>query len=47
MGEFIALRWGDVDFTGEALHVYNSYSLGTLTAPKSGLTRTVPMADQV
>lgn len=47
MGELIALRWGDVDFAGEALHVYNSYSLGTLTAPKSGLTRTVPMADQV
>jgi integrase len=47
MGELIALRWGDVDFAGEALHVYNSYSLATLTAPKSGLTRTVPMADQV
>ena len=47
MGELIALRWGDVDLTGEALHVYNSYSLGTLTAPKSGLTRTVPVADQV
>jgi integrase len=47
MGELIALRWGDVDFDNESLHVYNSYSLGTLTAPKSGLTRTVPMADQV
>jgi integrase len=47
MGELIALCWGDVDFGGEALHVYNSYSLGTLTAPKSGLTRTVPMAEQV
>jgi integrase len=47
MGELIALRWGDVDFAGEALHVYNSYSLGTLTAPKSGLTRTLPMAEQV
>ena len=47
MGELIALRWGDVDFAGQALHVYNSYSLGTLTAPKSGLTRTVPMAEQV
>jgi integrase len=47
MGELIALRWGDVDFSGEALHVYNSYSLGTITAPKSGLTRTVPMAEQV
>lgn len=47
MGELIALRWGDVAFDGEALHVHNSYSLGTLTAPKSGLTRTVPMAEQV
>lgn len=47
MGELIALRWGDVDFSGEALRVYHSYSLGTLTAPKSGLTRTVPMAEQV
>jgi integrase len=47
MGELIALRWADVDFDTEALHVYGSYSLGTLTAPKSGLTRTVPMAEQV
>ncbi|MBA3327621.1 MAG: hypothetical protein H0T43_04890 [Solirubrobacterales bacterium] len=47
MGELIALRWGDVDFDTEALHVYGSYSLGTLTAPKSGLTRTVPTAEQV
>jgi integrase len=46
-GELVALRWGDVDFNTEALHVYASYSLGTLTAPKSGLTRTVPMAEQV
>lgn len=47
MGELIALRWRDVDFAGESLHVYGSYSLGTLPAPKSGLTRTVPMARQV
>lgn len=47
MGELIALRWGDVDFATEALHVSTSYSLGTLTAPKSGLTRTVPLAEQV
>ena len=47
MGELIALRWRDVDFDGETLHVYGSYSLGTLTAPKSGLARTVPMAEQV
>ena len=47
MGELIALRWRDLDFNTESLHVYSSYSLGTLTAPKSGLTRTVPMAKQV
>jgi integrase len=47
MGELIALRWRDVDFDGESLHVYGSYSLGALTAPKSGLARTVPMAEQV
>jgi integrase len=47
MGELIALRWHDVNFDGESLHVYGSYALGTLTAPKSGLARTVPMAEQV
>ena len=47
MGELLALCWSDVDFDGESLHVYNSYALGTLTAPKSGLSRTVPMAKQV
>ncbi len=47
MGELLALRWRDVDFDGESLHVYGSYSLGTLTEPKSGLARTVPMAEQV
>lgn len=45
MGELSALKWGDVDFATEALHVYSSCSLGTLTAPKSGLVRTVPMAE--
>jgi integrase len=47
MGELLALRWRDVNFDAESLHVYVSYSLGTLTTPKSGLARTVPMADQV
>jgi integrase len=47
MGELIALRWSDVDFDSELLHVYSSYSAGTLTAPKSGLARTVPLAEQV
>jgi integrase len=47
MRQLTALRWGDVDFNTEALHVYSSYSLDTLTAPKSGLTRTLPMAEHV
>ncbi len=47
MGDLIALLWVDVDFDTEALRVYGSYSLGTLTAPQSGLTRTVPMAEQI
>jgi integrase len=47
MGELIALRWRDVDFDRQLLRVYGSYSLGTLTAPKSGLSRAVPLADQV
>lgn len=47
MGELIALCWRDIDFDGESLHVYGSYSLGKLTTPKSGLTRTVPMAERV
>jgi len=47
MGELIALRWSDVNFDSESLHVYSSYSVGTLTAPKSGLARAVPLAEQV
>jgi integrase len=45
MGELIALRWSDVNFDAESLHVYSSYSAGTLTAPKSGLARTVQVAE--
>jgi integrase len=47
LGELLALRWRDVDFDRLVVRVYGSYSLGTLTAPKSGLSRAVPMADQV
>ncbi|MGH2861900.1 MAG: hypothetical protein ACRDLT_10410 [Solirubrobacteraceae bacterium] len=38
---------GQRRFRRRGLHVYNSYPLGTLTAPKSGPNRTVPMAEQV
>lgn len=47
MGELLALCWRDVDFDERVLHVYSSYALGTLTAPKSGLSRSVPMSKQV
>ncbi len=47
MGELLALRWRDVDFTGSAVRVRASYSMGTLTTPKSGKVRSVPMAPDV
>jgi integrase len=47
MGELLALRWGDVDFTAEAVRVRASYSGGHLTTPKSGKVRAVPMVPQV
>src|ERR671916_630914 len=46
-GELIALRWRDIDFTGSAIRVRNSYTNGHLTSPKSGKVRSVPMAPQV
>jgi integrase len=46
-GELVALRWRDVDFAGEAIRVRASYTYGTLTAPKSGKVRTVPMVPEV
>jgi len=46
-GELVALRWRDVDFTGEAIRVRASVTHGALTTPKSGKVRTVPMVDEV
>ena len=36
MGELLALRWRDVDFTGATIRVRASYASGILTTPKSG-----------
>jgi integrase len=36
-----------LSFDNESLRVQGSYVAGTLTAPKSGLVRTVPLAEQV
>jgi integrase len=47
MGELLALRWRDVDFTGNAVRVRASYYLGQLTTPKSGKVRAVPLAPAV
>jgi integrase len=47
MGELLALRWRDVDFSGQAIRVRASYAAGQLTTPKSGKVRSVPMAPEV
>jgi integrase len=47
LGELIALRFRDVDFTGSLVRVRASWSVGALTTPKSGKVRSVPLAPEV
>jgi integrase len=47
MGELLALRWRDIDFSGNTIRVRASYYLGQLTTPKSGKVRAVPLAPDV
>lgn len=47
LGELLALRWRDVDFSGTTIRVRASYALGALTTPKSGKLRAVPLAPDV
>jgi integrase len=47
LGELVALRWRDIDFTGSVVRVRASWSVGALTAPKSGKVRSVPLAPEV
>ena len=47
MGELRALTWGDLDFAQRAVHVRSNYSHGRNKLPKSGMVRSLPMADQV
>ncbi len=47
MGELLALRWRDVDFTNSAVHVRQNFTNGRVDTPKSDQERTVPMADEV
>jgi integrase len=48
LGELIALRWREVDWTASAVRVRSNYVCGEFVTPKSRRsTRSVPMADQV
>jgi integrase len=47
LGELIALRRREVDFTGSVIRVRASYSAGALRTPKSGKVRSVPMVPDV
>ena len=46
LGELLAVRWRDVDWTGSALTISRSLSSGVEGTTKSGHVRRVPMADQ-
>jgi integrase len=47
LGELVALRWRSVDFTRRTMRVVASYSERSLSTPKSGRARSVPMAPLV
>jgi integrase len=46
-GELVALRWRSVDFSHRTIRVVASYSERSLSTPKSGRARSVPMAPPV
>lgn len=46
-GELVALRWRDVDFPGQAIHVRANYSFGELVTPKNGKVRSVAVVPEV
>jgi len=47
MGELLALRWRDIDFTRRTIHVRENWTQGETTTPKGGTERAVPMAEEV
>jgi integrase len=47
MGELLALRWRDLDFTRRTIHVRENWTQGETTTPKGGTERAVPMAEEV
>jgi integrase len=46
-GELLALRWRDVDWPARRVRVRRGYTRGAYGTPKSGRSRSVPMADEV
>jgi integrase len=46
LGELLAMRWSDIDWSLRLLHVRRSFTRGSEGPPKSGLVRSVPMVDQ-
>jgi integrase len=46
-GEMVALHWSDVDFTRRRLCVRHSDWRGSLTAPKNGRVRYVPLTERL
>jgi integrase len=46
LGELLALRWSDIDWTGSALTVSRAISAGSVATTKSGKVRRVPLPDQ-
>jgi integrase len=46
MGKLRALRWRDVEFAKQTIHVRASFTLGRSGPPKSGKVRSMPLIDQ-
>lgn len=47
MGELLGLRWVDVDFANERVHVRRNFTNRELKTPKSGKVRSAPMVPEV
>jgi integrase len=47
LGELLGLRWRDLDFELQRVHVRRNYTAGEEKAPKSGRVRSAPMVDEV
>lgn len=46
-GELAALRWSDIDWQRELIHVRRALARGVIDEPKSGKVRSVPMMPEV